>query len=123
MNFPPEIMARIQAMNAPEPGAPPAPGQQAAAGSGYQSPMATPSYGANPWGITPQSQIDQGMTQSQNNLQGMGSKLNSLYPTYSNSMGLGSGNFGQGSQQNPTPAADNSRGLNPWSLSGEALSR
>ncbi len=108
-----------------QPGVPPMPGQQAPEGSGYQNPMALPDYGANPWGGLAQQSAATAQTnsaQAQSNIQGMAGKLAGMYPTYQNSMGLGSGNFGQ-AQRQQAPPADNSRGMNPWSLSGEALAR
>lgn len=114
--------------------------------NGYQSTVAIPDYGPNPWsGMIPgdsqaaQTGVQQGLQNLQGQAQGMTdyANLTSPYPTFPNSAGLGSQSaFGQVSQASAPPMAapqssdvasalseSSSRGGNPWSFKGEAMSR
>lgn len=117
--------------------------------NGYLAPMAVPNYGPNPWqGMIPgdSQAATAGLQQGQQNLQSMGQGMTSYantsggaYPTFPNSAGLGSQDGGNSSVQAAqapaaapsAPAPDfstalsdaSSRGGNPWSFKGEAMSR
>lgn len=112
--------------------------------SGYVGWAPQVDYGTNPWQVDDVTGQMQAGTQ---NLQNMGaaaqnySNASSPYPTLPNSAGLGSQNAFQPPQSsnvgapslqaNPqtggsplyTPPDAGSRGFNPWSLQGEAMSR
>lgn len=115
--------------------------------NGYLAPLTQSDYGANPWASTPgeteaiQTQVNQG-TQNVQNMATAGANYaqqSAPYPSYPNSAGLGSQNaFGAPAVQvdatnaasssavsaaSATPTDSGSRGFNPWSLRGEAMSR
>lgn len=97
----------------------------------------TPNYGSNPWSSQAGSQQNQYMAsasaaampnqgQGYQNLQTQLQQYQSQYPSFPNSMGLGSQVPYQSTaqpQQAPLEPTNTSRGFNPWSLQGEALSR
>lgn len=111
--------------------------------NGYEAMLPVPTMGTNPWTV---SDTSAQVTQGQKALQGMTTQSNqyaaqsAAYPTFQNSMGLGSQTAfpatpaaeGPALQTNvmgpqqpslPAPAYNQgSSGFNPWSLSGEALS-
>lgn len=119
----------------------------------YMPYLGQPQYGANPWeNVTNQSlgyynqanttastqipNLQNSIYNTQNQMQAYGGS--SAYPTFPNSSGIGSQNPSSGvspmpvdnslmaanpqSQQQAQPVSG-SRGFNPWSLTGEALSR
>jgi hypothetical protein len=113
--------------------------------NGYLSFLPTPDYGTNPW--TSLVQTQQGnvnnaqnaagsmLPMMQNQLQGQVQAFQQFantsgYPSWPNPAGLGT-QIGlaptqQATSQNQTasqPADISSRGLNPWSLKGEAMAR
>ncbi len=90
--------------------------------NGYQSKLEQTDWGTNPWdGIGTEQAVESGTKQGQQNISQMGNKLSSLYPTFQNSMGLGTGTAYQA--QSPAQPTSNNTGMNPWSLQGEALTR
>lgn len=123
--------------------------------NGYVNTLAPTDYGSNPWTI---DNVMPQLNQGAQNVAGMQTQYNAYanqsapygstpqatsgaYPSYPNSMGLGSQTaFGQAPQGGPSlqvnaqnPGSSSSltsaqpstvsQGFNPWSLKGEALSR
>ena len=110
--------------------------------NGYLNFVPTPDYGTNPW--TSVSQAQQGNYNTAQNaaatqIPGMQNQLQSqvdaynqainanAYPSFPNAGGLGT-QAGYGTAQPQTSDSNSQpgtrpRGLNPWSLQGEALSR
>ena len=112
--------------------------------NGYVNFLPTPDYGTNPWTSLVQTQqgnvnIAQGAQSMipgmQNQLQGQMQAFQNFantsgYPSYPNPAGLGTQTgimpttqTSSQSQMTTAPADISSRGLNPWSLKGEAMAR
>ena len=111
--------------------------------NGYMNFLPTPEYGANPWSSMVQTQqgnvntaqgtagsmLPQYQQNMQNQMSAFGQYLNtSGYPSFPNPGGFGSQTgYTQGSSpatnQTKTDSGAISRGLNPWSLQGEAMAR
>ena len=111
--------------------------------NGYINFLPTPDYGTNPW--TSVSQGQQGnfntaqnaaatmipglQNQIQSQMQAYQQTINAnAYPSFPNAAGLGTQTgYGSAPAQNSNQQSQSEgpapRGLNPWSLQGEALSR
>lgn len=107
--------------------------------NGYMQPMQVPDYGTNPWSplVAGQNANVQAANGAQAQLpklgQDLGGQIQNLnnyanstaYPATPNAFGLGAPlmPMQQDSSQGKGDPSDTSRGFNPWSLQGEALSR